>query len=221
MGPSAIALLLADARTPTGSYAHSCGLEAAVQHGLRPDEVPAFLRGRLATVAVTEAAITAAAVLAGDDEEALLFLDEEALARCPSPALRTAASTLGRGLLRTGAQLFPMEPILTSYRAASAHTPRPVAFGAVAGAGGLSSVEAALIALHDDASSVAAAAVKLLPVDAGDASAWIAALAPQLEEAAAAASAAALRDELPSLSAPLIEARSLRHTNDRGRLFAS
>ena len=81
MGPSAIALLLADARTPTGSYAHSCGLEAAVQHGLTPGEVPAFLRGRLATVAITEAALTAAAVLAADDLAALLWLDQEALAK--------------------------------------------------------------------------------------------------------------------------------------------
>jgi urease accessory protein len=218
---SPITLLLADARTPTGSYAHSAGLEAAVQSGLRADEVPAFLRGRLQTVATTEAALTAAAVLAADDLDALLSLDAEAAARCPSPALRTAASTLGRALLRTGAQLFPTAAVIAAYRAASGHTPRCVALGVVGGAGGLTSEQAALIALHDDAATVAAAAVKLLPVDAGDAAAWIAALAPQLEAAAAQAVAAALRDDLPSLSAPLVERRSLRHANDRGRLFAS
>ncbi|HEY4095939.1 MAG TPA: urease accessory UreF family protein [Baekduia sp.] len=221
MGPSAIALLLADARTPTGAYAHSAGLEAAVQHGLRPAEVPAFLAGRLATVALTEASLTAAAVLAGDELDALLHLDAEALARCPSGALRQAASTLGRSLLRTGAQLFPTAPTIAAYRAASAHTPRPVALGVVARAGGLGPEHAALVALHDDLSGVAAAAVKLLPVDAGDAAAWIAALAPQLEATAARAAAAALRDDLPSLSAPLIERRSLRHHADPGRLFAS
>ncbi|WP_354698912.1 Urease accessory protein UreF [Paraconexibacter sp. AEG42_29] len=216
-----IMLLLSDARTPTGSYAHSAGLEAAVQSGLRPDEVPAFMRGRLRTVAVTEAALSAAAVLASGDLDLLLALDDEAVARCPSPALRTAATTLGRGLLRTGAQLFPDAGIVPAYRAASSHTPRCVALGVVAGAGGLTSEQAALIALHDDAATVAAAAVKLLPVDAGDAAGWIARLAPQLQEAAALAVAAALRDDLPSLSAPLVERRSLRHTTDRGRLFAS
>lgn len=216
-----IALLLADARTPTGSYAHSAGLEAAVGAGLRADAVPAFLAGRLATVALTEAALTAAAVLAGGDLDTLLALDREAAARCPSPPLRTAAATLGRSVLRTGAQLFPDAPAIPAYRAASTRTPRPVAFGVVAAAGGVTSEQAALIALHDDAATVAAAAVKLLPVDAGAAAGWIAQLAPRLEEAARTAVAAALRDELPSLSAPLVEHRSLTHTTDRGRLFAS
>lgn len=216
---SPLALLLADSRTPTGSYAHSAGLEAAVAERLRADEVPAFQRGRLATVALTDAALTAAAVLAGNDVDQLLGLDAEALARCPSPALRASASALGRGILRTGAQLFPDAAALGAYRARSEHTPRPVAFGVVAAAAGLGPQDAALIALHDDASTVAAAAVKLLPVDAGAAVSWVAGLAPTIEETAAAAAACALRDDLPSLSAPLVELRSLN--DDKGRLFAS
>lgn len=219
LGP--IALLLADARTPTGSYAHSSGLEAVVQAGLRADAVSAFIAGRIATVALTEAALTAAAVLADGDLDALHALDLEAAARCPSPPLRAAAATLGRSVLRTGGQLFPDAPAIPAYRAASTRTPRPVAFGVVAGGGGLSAEQAALIALHDDAATVAAAAVKLLPVDAGAAAGWIVQLAPRIEQAARTAVAAALRDDLPSLSAPLVERRSLTHTTDRGRLFAS
>jgi urease accessory protein len=217
---SPLALLLADARTPAGSYAHSGGLEAAVAQGLDVDGVPAFIRGRLATVAFVESSLTAAAVLAGSDLDQLLALDGEALARCSSPSLRAASATLGRGILRTGQALFPAAAAtLAAYRSVSADTPRPVAFGAVAAVAALEPSDAALISLHEDASTVAAAAVKLLPVDASVASGWVAELAPQLAERAALATALALRDELPSLSAPLIELRSLPDAG--GMLFAS
>lgn len=216
---SPLALLLADARTPTGSYAHSGGLEAAVADGLTLDQVPAFIRGRLATVGVTEAALCAAATLACEDIDELLALDREALARTVSPALRAAGAALGRALMRTGAQLFPDAASLTAYRSASADTPRPVALGLVAAAAGLAADEAALLSLHEDAATVAAAAVKLLPVDAGAAAGWIAALASDLERLALHAAACAVRDELPSLSAPLVELRSI--TDHGGKLFAS
>lgn len=225
---SAAALLLADGRTPSGSYAHSGGLEAAVQQGLRPAQVPAFLRARLRTVALTEAALTAAAILAADDPEALARLDAEALARTPSPALRAASATLGRSLLRTGAQLYPAATGIPAYRAASPATPRPVALGVVGAAGGLTPRDAALVALHEDAATIVAATVKLLPVDAGEASGWTAGLAAELtalaDGAADAARAAATAGDpalLPSLTAPLVERRSLTHAHDQGRLFAS
>jgi len=215
----AAALLLADGRTPFGSYAHSAGLEAAVAAGLRADGVPAFIAARLRSVAFSEAAISAAAVRAGDDIDRLEALDAEASARQPSPPLRAAATALGRAILRTGAQLYPQARTLAAYRARSAGSPRPVAFGVVAAAGGLGPAEAALVSLHDDAACVAGAAVKLLPVDAGSASAWIAAAGAELERLARAAARPSAR--LPSLSAPLIELRSLAHAHDQRRLFAS
>ncbi len=88
----------------------------------------------------------------------------------------------------------------------------------MAAAAGLTASDAALVALYDDAATVAAAAVKLLPIDAGVANGWIAQRAHQL---ASLAQAAAEAQELPSLSAPLVELRSLAHGPDRGRLFAS
>src|SRR4051812_50184910 len=45
----AVMLLLADSRFPSGSYAHSLGLEPAVADGLR--DVPAFIRARQRLVA--------------------------------------------------------------------------------------------------------------------------------------------------------------------------
>ena len=212
------ALLLADGRTPSGAHAHSAGLEAAVNDGLRPTDVPSFLDARLRTVAFSEAALTAAAVRAGADCDALLALDAEAVERTPSAQLRAAATTLGRAILRTGAQLYPEATPITSYKARSRATPRPVAFGVVAAAAGLTAADAALVALYDDAATVAAAAIKLLPIDAGVATGWIAQRAAEL---AMLAQAAANTRELPSLSAPLVELRSLAHGRDGGRLFAS
>jgi urease accessory protein len=214
----AAALLLADSRTPSGAYAHSGGLEAAVRAGLRADGVPAFLRGRLRSVAFSESALTAFAVRAGGDGAVLDALDREAMARVVSPVLRDVASALGRAVLRTGLQLFPSSAAIGAYRERSTSTPRPVALGVVCGAAGLGPADAALVALYDDAATVAAAAVKLLPLDAGVAAGWVAQIGPELEELARDAAAA---PEPPSVCAPLIEMRSLVHAADRGRLFAS
>ena len=60
--------LLADSRLPTGGHAHSGGIEAAVRRGLvrRPDDVAAWLDGRVPTAGlVTAAASAAACALAG------------------------------------------------------------------------------------------------------------------------------------------------------------
>jgi urease accessory protein len=213
---AAAALLLADSRTPTGSYAHSGGLERAIADGMAADRVPDFIYGRLQTVAFTEAALTAAAVNAGKSR--LAELDQECAARTPSPALRAAASALGRSILRTGAQLFPSARGLSRYRESSTTTPRPIALGVVAGAAGLDPQTAALVALHDDAAMVASAAVKLVAVDAGAAAAWVAALGAEMARLARLAADA---PELPSVAAPLIELRSLAHAHDQRRLFAS
>ena len=58
-------LLLTDARFPAGGYAHSGGLEAAVEDGLtRPASVPSFLTGRLRGVAGPERMLAVAAARA-------------------------------------------------------------------------------------------------------------------------------------------------------------
>ena len=64
--------LLADSRLPTGGHAHSGGLEAAVRRGLvrAPDDVAAWLGGRVPTAGlVTAAAAAAACVLGGPGSE--------------------------------------------------------------------------------------------------------------------------------------------------------
>lgn len=213
---SVLELLLADARTPTGGYAHSGGLEAAVAAGLRADDLPCFIHARLRTVARVEAAVAALACACGSVDE-LLALDVEWAARTASEPLRDASRALGRGLLRTALVWFAEEGLLGSYGSASALTPRPVVLGAVARSGGLDALAAARCSLYDDAAAVAAAAVKLLPLDAAVASGWVLSLRGAIEELAAAAAGSGL----VSTSTPLLELRSLVHASTDRRLFVS
>jgi urease accessory protein len=214
-------LLLTDARFPAGGYAHSGGLEAAVEDGLGVEGVAGFLAGRIRGVAGPDAVLAVAAWRAAD-VDALLALDSEAAARCPSPPLRTVSSRLGSQLLRTAATVWPGEPLLASYREASASTPRPVAFGAVARAAGLDDLETARAYLYEDAASVTTAAVRLLPVDGATAARWLLDAEPELERAARAAAAAGDDPRLwPGGFAPALELGSLAQAAREGRLFAS
>ena len=110
--------------------------------------------------------------------------------------------------------------MLRGYREASTATPRPVAFGVVAAAAGLDATRVAQAYLYEDATTVTAAAVKLLPVDAADAARWLVEAEPLIAELAA----AAVPDDpraLPAGFAPALELRSLAHAAREGRLFAS
>jgi urease accessory protein len=215
-------LLLADARTPTGAYAHSGGLEAALDGGaINAGEIPTFIAARLATVGFCEAAIAARACLAACVGQ-LLELELEWAARTPSPALRRAGRQLGRGFLRTAVSCWPDDSLLAGYHQRSELTPRPVVQGAVAHAAGLRATQAARLQLYDDAATVAAAAVKLVALDAARASSWLVGLADEIDRlAVAAASAQADGASLPSTATPLLDARALTHGATDGRLFAS
>jgi urease accessory protein len=215
-------MLLADGRFPAGSHAHSGGLEAAVREGLGPDGVSAFIAGRLRCVAGPEAHLVVAARRAvdGPDLERLTFLCGEAEARCPSPALRLAARRLGSQLVRSACAVWPRSPILRRWPAPGEGAPRPVAFGVVASVAGLDDREAAAAFLYEDAAATAAAAVRLLPVDAVDAARWVAAQEATVAELASAAVRAG--DDpgaLPATTAPLIELRSLANEREERRLF--
>jgi urease accessory protein len=220
-----IELILADARTPSGGHAHSGGLETAISEGLTLAEVPGFIRARMSTVGRCEAALAAHAAAASTVEE-LLALDLEAAARTLAEPLRRASRRLGRGLLRTACTWWPEHQLLAGYRAASDSTPRPVALGAIARAGGLSPSEAARLSLYDDAATVAAAAVKLTALDAAVASGWLVSLAAEIDALAAqgpreVGGPHSTDPWLPSTSTPLLDRRALAHAAADRRLFAS
>ncbi len=217
-------LLLTDGRFPAGGYAHSGGLEPALADGLERSELPRFLTDRLTAVTFSECLLMLAAARAARDGDlaTLALLDLEAGARCTSPPLRAAARRLGAGLLRTASALWPDEPIIASYRETSTRTPRTVAFGVVGAATGLDDAECAGAYLYDEAMMIAAAAVRLLPVDSSESLRLVTGAGPVLARLAEEAVAVRLPPrELPSSFAPLHELRSLAHAQREGRLFAS
>ncbi len=218
MSASVLSLLLSDARTPSGAYAHSGSLEAAVNAGLHRD-VRGFMRARLRTVASVDAAFAAASCSRRDP----LVLDAELAARTPAAPQRLAMRAVGRGLLRVGRKLWPSEPRLGAYARASDWTPRPVVFGLLAATGGLTPIEAARLTLYEDAAGVAAAAVKLLPLDAAETTAWLASLADEIESlagaaarAAADAASAGTPAALPATATPRSTCSHSHTTNRRG-----
>jgi urease accessory protein len=218
-----LALLLADSRFPSGSYAHSLGLEQAVADGLT--DVPAFMAARLRLVARADARFAVEARRAcihGGQTPVYNVdpsrLDREWAARAPSPVLREAARRLGAQLLRSAATVWP-GGVIATYRVASRLTPRPIALGVVAGAAGVSDENTAMLALYDDAATVASAALKLLPLDPAVTARWLADLAPFM--AGAAREIAADDGPLPAPAAVAIELSAPVHLEQRERLFAS
>jgi hypothetical protein len=148
----------------------------------------------------------------GGGLDALLELDAEAEARVPSPPLRVASRRLGAQLLRSAAVVWPDRALIGAYRDASAVTPRPVAFGVVAGATGLAEPETARAYLYDEASTVVAAAVRLLPIDTASALRLLASAEAELGRLAERAVAQAAEPRsIPASFAPAHELRSLRH----------
>jgi len=220
---NAVAMLLADSRFPAGSYAHSLGLEQAVGEGLGVDEVAPFIAARLRLVARADAGLSVAArrAAAARDDDALASLDHEHGARCPSPVLREQARRLGSPLLRSASTAWP-DPAIDRYRGASSSTPRPVALGVVAAAGGLDDVEVATVALYDDAATVASAALKLLGLDPAETARWMAQLAPAIESNAREVAL----DERPAAAQPPpaaagLELAASRHAERTERFFVS
>jgi urease accessory protein len=204
-------LLLADARTPTGGFAQSGGIEPA---RLQVVEIPAFLRGRLGTVGSVDAAVAAAAARGSDP----ITLDMEWAARTPAEPVRRAAGRQGRALLRLAAHIRP--GALDDYATASTGTPRPVVLGLLGRALDLAPLAIARVCLYDDAATCCAAVPKLYAIDAATAAGWLVELAPLIDRLAQRA-AAATATALPASSAPLLDVRAVLHATDTRRLFVT
>ncbi len=94
------------------------------------------------------------------------FADAEAAARCPVPALRTAARSQGRGLLRAAARMWPSPVSLATVAGVHPDGPMwPLSVGAVAANAGVGRHGAAIVAAQASVSGPAWAAVRLLGLD--------------------------------------------------------
>jgi urease accessory protein len=137
-------------------------------------------------------------------------------ARTPSRALREASRRQGRGYLRLAGRIWP--DVLT-HLPVDAEIPRSVVLGVVAAATGLDARQTALLVGYDDAQTVVAGSLKLLPVDPTEAAGWLVALAPDLEGLAAAVEDLTSPERIPADGAPLLDALAERHATERMRLF--
>jgi len=229
---SAVAgFLLADSRLPSGAYSHSAGLEPAVLAGLGVDGVYPYLVSRLQTVVRVE---TCAAVLAfrsaqvvrraGKADRTLPgFAELEAAldARTPSAAQRDASRRLGRGMLRLAGTLKADDPAVALLKRTVPKPTRPVALGVAAAALGMAEGPLARLCCYDDAQSVVAAALKLLPIDPMTATSWILAAEGEMDAVAVSSLAARSLEDLPALSAPWMEHWAEDHTTRTRRLFVA
>jgi urease accessory protein len=224
--PELVAMMLADARFPSGGYAQSGGLEPAVRAGLTgdgatPADVVRFAEARLRTVTAVDAGTAVLSrhlVLHGGSASAPTLQDvEEAwAARTPSRPLREAARLTGRGYLRLAGRLWPE---VLRHLPARAAVPRPVVLGVVGAVTGLSAVQVARVVGHDDVSTVASAALKLLPLDPAEVAGWTLSLHPQVEAMAVAVAAVTDPADIPDRGAPALDSHAERHRRAEMRLF--
>ncbi len=229
MSLSYSSLVLADGRFPAGGYAHSGGLEAAVGAGRVRDlaSLHAFLRGRLWTVGLTEAALSAATVVRLERDPPVVVpwddLDAEAHARIASPRLREISRRLGRQLVRTARATWPSQLLDSLDPAMKDGLHLSIAHGCVGHVAGLDTSEVAVTSTYGTVAGPATAAVRLLGLDPAAVSGLIASLSTEAEEVAAAAVAVAdgPLDELPCPAATLVEIEAERHEQWEVRLFAS
>ena len=215
---SSLALLLADARLPAAGHTQSAGLEPGLAHGLDPAGLRAYCRTRLATVVRTEAAAAVVArhhVLAGLD---LGPVEAAWAARTPSDAMRATARALGRGLHRLARRTWPAA---AGHWSAQDRPPRALVLGAIAAAAGLPAVELARVVAYDDVQTVLAAALKLLPLDPADGTAWCIELLADIDALADEVSALTSAADIPATGAPEIEAWAQAHARATRRLFSA
>lgn len=216
--PDLVLMLLADARLPTAGHTQSAGLEPAVAHGLRSAEVPDYINLRLRTVTRVEAATAVVALHHLRQGLALADVETAWAARTPSAALRATSRSMGRALLRVVRRLWPDDP---SVRALGAGVSRAVVLAAVADACGLAPVALARLIGYEDVQTVASAALKLLPLDPADVSAWVLDALPVVDRLAIETAPLTLPGSIPASGAPQIEAWAEAHAMTTRRLFSA
>ncbi|MCB7136918.1 urease accessory UreF family protein [Cellulosimicrobium marinum] len=164
-------------------------------------------------------------------------------ARTPSAALRETSQRLGRGYLRLLRRLWAGEAGVVALDAAVRHVdegdraasdgdgrrgregrtapPRPVVLGVTAACAGLSAVQVARLVGYEDVQTVAAATLKLAPVDPVEATGWVLVAQPAID--ALAHDVAHLTDPraIPALGAPLVEQWAETHARTTERLFSA
>src|SRR3990170_5303483 len=194
-----IGMMLADARLPVGGHVNSAGLEPALAGGMSPTQVPAYMLGRARTVTLVEAGTAVVArhvalhgagqYVFGTAQQLALALgkvDRAWAARTPSRAVRDVSRSLGRGYQRLAGTLWAKHPaVIASGLVSTPSSPtlsRPVLLGIIAAAAGLDAESLVRLVVYDDAQTIAAAMLKLEPLDPATPPGWVLAACAAAEE---------------------------------------
>lgn len=211
-------MLLADGRLPTSAHTQSGGLEPALEHGLRAEQIPDYCRSRLRTVTRVEAGTAVVArhhVLTG---RPLREVEDAWAARTPSDAQRGAARATGRGYRRLAARIWPaVEQPLADLPEPS----RSMVMGAAAAVLGIAPAALVRLVAYDEVQTIVAAALKLAPFDPALATGWVYELGPDIEALVAPLARLTRPADVPACSAPLIEAWAQAHALSTRRLFSA
>jgi urease accessory protein len=219
--PELVAMMLADGRLPTGGHTQSSGLEPAVKAGIADDgrrlqDVAQYVRDRLRTVIRTEAGTAVVArhltLQRGDPRSTEPYW----AARTPSHVVRATSRRQGRAYLRLAERVWPE---VLHHLPRDAEVPRAVVVGVIGGVTDLSADQVARIVGYDDAQSVTAAALKLLPVDPIDAATWLHEARGEIEAMVDAVTKLTDPSQIPADGAPLVDVYAQRHSTEKMRLF--
>jgi urease accessory protein len=216
-----IALQLADASFPSGGFAHSGGLEAALQAGALGDP------GALANVlgdALWQAGHLALPYVAAahDDPAAFGELDRAHDAALLSPVANAASRSQGRAHLDACLRAFggrPLHDLREAARAARSPGHLAPALGASLRALGVARDDALRLHLHATARGVVSAAVRLGIVGPGEGQRLQASSAAT--QSAVLAACAGLGPGAQCQTAPLLDLLGAGHDRLYSRLFTS
>jgi urease accessory protein len=217
-----------DSLFPSGGYAFSSGLEAAVQagavnngtelHEYVSDMLQNGMGGREAVAVALAHDSTLAGALAG-----IIHVDRELDAMKLGRETRLASRQMGRQVIRIAhdVQHEGSTELLGKYLAAVETEKAPghvaVAFGVVLATFGWSKKEAIAAFLYQTASGMVSAALKLLPVGQREAQALLESWLPLIEQIA---DQAILPQDMHSFS-PVQDIYAMRHSRLESRLFRS
>jgi urease accessory protein len=219
LAPSTAALLLADARLPSGGHAHSAGVEPALVAGIPPRDLAAFLRGRATTTTLVEAGTAVAARglrTTGGDLDAV---EAAWAARTPSKAQRDASRALARGYLRVGGELVPGDEVIAAWRVRPTPPPRACVLGVIAAGLELPPLELARLVVYEDMQAAAAAVLKLEPRDPLSLVSLVVELCSEIDDRLHAIASITDPGDIPALTAPQSEAWAEAHARSNRRLF--
>lgn len=213
-------LQLADSALPTGAFAHSGGLEAALQLGrCRGGEgLARFLEEALWSAGALALPFVAAAHA---DPDRLPALDRRCDAALPSAVANRASRLQGQALLRAAAAVAPeaVEPLGRAVERAGSPGHLAPVFGAALRRLGAGEEEARRLFLFQAARGVASAAVRLGAVGPLEAQGLLA-RARAAAEAVAAATAGRAPEEAAATS-PLLDLWQAHQDRLYSRLFRS